>query len=128
MTSQSDEERFTILWQELNSVANFCLNQPVRMEFEERFIRIRQERLVTPEDTQEIIEAVWRKWYGDATVDTDPYIWAYKPHFFMMDQYIYNYAYMVGYLISQGLRKEQEKRGDAFPAFYREILARHGPR
>ena len=91
------------------------------MEFEERFIRIRQERLVTPEDTQEIIEAVWRKWYGDATVDTDPYIWAYKPHFFMTDQYIYNYAYMVGYLISQGLRKEQEKRGDAFPAFYREF-------
>lgn len=122
VTSQSDEERFTILWQELNSVANFCLNQPVRMEFEERFIRIRQERLVTPEDTQEIIEAVWRKWYGDATVDTDPYIWAYKPHFFMTDQYIYNYAYMVGYLISQGLRKEQEKRGDAFPAFYREFL------
>ena len=29
---------------------------------------------------------------------------------------------MVGYLISQGLRKEQEKRGDAFPAFYREFL------
>ena len=122
VTSQSDEERLAILWQELNSVANFCLNQPVRMEFEERFIKIRQERLVTPKDTQEIIESVWRKWYGDSTEDVDPYIWAYKPHFFMTDQYVYNYAYMVGYLISQGLRKEQEKRGEAFPVFYREFL------
>lgn len=122
VNSQSDDEKFTILWQELKSVTNFCLHQPVRMEFEKRFIALRQHKVVTTQEAETIMEEAWRKWFGDSTIDIDPYLWAYKMHFYKTDQYIYNYPYMVGYLISQGLRKEQEKRGDQFPEFYRAFL------
>lgn len=122
VNSQSDDEKFTILWQELKSVANFCLHQPVRMEFEKNFIALRQHKVVSTKEAETIMEEAWRKWFGDSTLDIDPYLWAYKMHFYKTDQYIYNYPYMVGYLISQGLRKEQEKRGAQFPEFYRAFL------
>ena len=92
------------------------------MEFEKNFIALRQRKVVSTKEAETIMEEAWRKWFGDSTLDIDPYLWAYKMHFYKTDQYIYNYPYMVGYLISQGLRKEQEKRGAQFPEFYRAFL------
>lgn len=120
--SQSDEERLAILWQELVSCANFCLQLPVRMDFEKRFIARRQEGLVKTAEAEQMMQDVWHEYMGDAIEDCDPYLWCYKLHFYMTDQYIYNYAYMVGYLMSQGLCREQQKRGADFPRFYREFL------
>ena len=120
--SQSNEERLAILWQELVSCANFCLQLPVRMGFETRFIEKRQTGLVTQAEAEEMMQQAWKEYMGDAIEDSDPYLWCYKLHFYMTDQYIYNYAYTIGYLISQGLCREQEKRGEDFPRFYREFL------
>lgn len=120
--SQSNEERLAILWQELVSCANFCLQLPVRMGFETRFIEKRQSGLVTQAEAEEMMQQAWKEYMGDAIEDSDPYLWCYKLHFYMTDQYIYNYAYTIGYLISQGLCREQEKRGEDFPRFYREFL------
>ena len=120
--SKNDEERLGILWQELVSCANFCLQLPVRMDFEKRFIARRQEGLVTKAEAEKIMQEVWHEYMGDAIEDCDPYLWCYKVHFYMTDQYIYNYAYMVGYLMSQGLCREQQKRGGDFPRFYRDFL------
>lgn len=64
----------------------------------------------------------WHEYMGEAIEDSDPYLWCYKLHFYMTDQYIYNYAYTIGYLISQGLCLEQKKRGKDFPEFYRNFL------
>ena len=120
--AQNNEERLSILWQELMSCANFCLQLPVRMGFETRFIEKRQSGLVTQAQAEEMMQEVWREYMGDAIEDSDPYLWCYKLHFYMTDQYIYNYAYTIGYLISQGLCREQAKRGADFPKFYREFL------
>ena len=120
--AKNDEERLAILWQELVSFANFCLQLPVRMGFETRFIEKRQSGLVTQAQAEEMMQEVWREYMGDAIEDSDPYLWCYKLHFYMTDQYIYNYAYTIGYLISQGLCREQAKRGADFPKFYREFL------
>ncbi len=120
--AQNNEERLSILWQELISCANFCLQLPVRMGFETRFIEKRQSGLVTQAQAEEMMQEVWREYMGDAIEDSDPYLWCYKLHFYMTDQYIYNYAYTIGYLISQGLCREQAKRGADFPKFYREFL------
>lgn len=120
--AQNNEERLSILWQELVSCANFCLQLPVRMGFETRFIEKRQSGLVTQAQAEEMMQEVWREYMGDAIEDSDPYLWCYKLHFYMTDQYIYNYAYTIGYLISQGLCREQAKRGADFPKFYREFL------
>ena len=120
--SQSKEERLAILWQELVSCANFCLQLPIRMGFETRFIEKRQKGLVTQAEAEQIMREVWHEYMGDAIEDCDEYLWCYKLHFYMTDQYIYNYAYTIGYLLSQGLCREQEKRGKDFPRFYREFL------
>lgn len=120
--SQSNEERLSILWQELVSCANFCLQLPVRMGFETRFIEKRQSGLVTQAQAEAIMQEVWHEYMGDAIEDSDPYLWCYKLHFYMTDQYIYNYAYTIGYLMSQGLCREQAKRQADFPRFYREFL------
>ena len=120
--SQSDEERLGILWQELVSCANFCLQLPIRMGFETRFIEKRQKGLVTQAEAEAMMQEVWHEFMGEAIEDSDPYLWCYKLHFYMTDQYIYNYAYTIGYLMSQGLCREQMKRGADFPKFYREFL------
>ncbi len=120
--SQSDEERLGILWQELVSCANFCLQLPIRMGFETRFIEKRQKGLVTQAEAEAMMQEVWHEFMGDAIEDSDPYLWCYKLHFYMTDQYIYNYAYTIGYLMSQGLCREQMKRRADFPRFYREFL------
>lgn len=117
-----DTERLTILWQELLSCANFCLQLPVRMSFEQRFIERRQNALVTQAEAEAMMQSAWKEYMGEAIEDCDEYLWCYKPHFYMTDQYIYNYAYTIGYLISQGLLREQQKRGETFPDFYRDFL------
>lgn len=120
--AQNDEERLSILWQELISCANFCLQLPVRMGFETRFIEKRQTGLVSKEEAETMMQQAWHEYMGEAIEDSDPYLWCYKLHFYMTDQYIYNYAYTIGYLISQGLCLEQKKRGKDFPEFYRNFL------
>ena len=120
--AQNNEERVSIVWQDVLSCAHFCLQLPVRMGFETRFIEKRQSGLVTQAQAEEMMQEVWREYMGDAIEDSDPYLWCYKLHFYMTDQYIYNYAYTIGYLISQGLCREQAKRGADFPKFYREFL------
>ena len=69
-----------------------------------------------------MMQQAWHEYMGEAIEDSDPYLWCYKLHFYMTDQYIYNYAYTIGYLISQGLCLEQKKRGKDFPEFYRNFL------
>ena len=120
--SESDSLRFAILWQELKSCANFLFNVSARYDFEIHFLEQRKKGPVTAQENCELMEAAWRKWYGDSTVDCDTYLWASKLHFYKTDQYIYNYPYTVGYLISQGLLYEKESRGEDFFVFYKALL------
>lgn len=111
-----------VLWQEIKSVANFLLHIPVRYDFEMQFMSHRMERSLTECEINHLMDNAWYKWFGDSTEGTDRYLWASKMHFYKTDQYIYNYPYTVGYLISQGLLVEKEKLGDKFFKHYRALL------
>lgn len=113
---------FGMLWQELRSVANFLMNTMVRMDFELAFLKERRKGLVSAARACELMSEAWRLWYGDTTVETDKWLWAYKLHYYKTDQLIYNYPYTVGYLLSQGLMAERRERGDAFYPFYIAML------
>lgn len=70
----------------------------------------------------DLMREAWHEWYGDSTVGADDYLWAYKLHYYKTDQLIYNYPYTVGYLLSQGLLTELDRRGKDFMPFYRAML------
>lgn len=122
MNSPDRQLHFSILWQELKSAANFMLNIPVRFEFEQQFLQQCEISSLTADQISQLMEETWREWYGDTTTDTDRYLWASKPHFYKTDQYIYNYPYTVGYLISQGLLQRQQTNPVEFRQFYRAML------
>lgn len=112
----------SVLWQEIKSVANFLLHIPVRYDFEIQFMSQRKNGALNVKEINGIMDNAWNKWFGDSTEDTERYLWASKMHFYKTDQYIYNYPYTVGYLISQGLLVEREKLGDRFFEHYRALL------
>ena len=117
---------FSILWQELRSAANFLMNTMVRMDFELAFLEERKAGVVSAKRCVELMRKAWSDWYGDSTVGADDYLWAYKLHYYKTDQLIYNYPYTVGYLLSEGLLAELDRRGEGFMDFYRGLLRATG--
>ena len=109
------------LWQESRSAANFLINTMVRMEFELAFLEERRCGVVPAERCCSLMTEAWKRWYGD-DVTPDPWLWAHKLHYYKTDQFIYNYPYTVGYLMSQALMHEWKVRGDAFYDFYTAML------
>ncbi len=117
-----ETEQCAMLWQEARSAANFLLNTIVRMEFELAFLKEREKGAVPASRCFELMESAWRAWYGDSTKGADACLWAYKLHYYKTDQFIYNYPYTVGYLLSQALLKELAARGSDFYSFYIALL------
>lgn len=118
----SQEERFSILWQELVAGANMLLHCMARMEFELLFLKEREKGYVNAKRCVELMRQAWHTWYGDVTDGASDYLWAFKLHYYMTGQLIYNYPYTVGYLLSQGLIYELDSRGENFMPFYRATL------
>lgn len=113
---------FSIRWQALRSAANFLLNTMVRMDFELAFFQSLEKGPVSAGRCVELMREAWRSWYGDSTEGADDYLWAYKLHYYKTDQLIYNYPYTVGYLLSEGLLTELDRRGKDFMPFYEGLL------
>lgn len=115
------DERFKMLWQDVRSAGNFLINTMVRMEFELAFLEERRRGVVSAERCCSLLGDLWKRWYGeDATPDV--WLWAHKLHYYKTDQFIYNYPYTVGYLMSLALMREWEARGEAFYDFYVGML------
>ena len=114
-------QRFAMMWQEMRSAANFLLHTMSRWEFEMRLFLALRGGYVSSAQMQSLMVESWEKWYGSSAC-ADRYLWAYKLHFYKTDQWIYNYPYTVGYLISAALMQEKERRKEAFYDFYRNFL------
>ncbi|WP_170018651.1 M3 family metallopeptidase [Campylobacter sp. RM16190] len=113
---------FDILWQELKSAANFMLHISVRYSFETDFIKARSKGLVTPQEAKEMMKNAWQKWYADSTQDMEEFLPYFKLHFYKTDQYIYNYPYTVGYLLSQFLIEKFRAKEPNFFEIYKAFL------
>lgn len=117
---------FDILWQELKSAANFMLHIGVRFDFEIAFLKARQKGAVGAAQIEELMQKAWRGRYGDTTQDVEGFLPYFKLHFYKTDQYIYNYPYAVGYLLSQFLLGEFRRAGDKFIGVYKAFLRECG--
>ncbi len=116
------EEKLPILWQEVSSIPRFTINIPVRYEFEKRFYEGRGNYYFTPEDFRSLMRETWNEWHGDSMSAADEMFWASKLHFYISEPSFYNFPYTFGYLFSQGIYAERDKRGDSFFSFYTELL------
>lgn len=117
----SEKERFAMLWQDMRSAGNFLLHTMVRWDFERHLLEELPTHYVSAERMNTLMAESWQRWFGDsATVDT--YLWAYKLHFYKTDQWLYNYPYTVGYLMSAALMETYQERQEAFYPFYRAFL------
>ena len=125
-SSSDDKFCFDILWQELKSAANFMLNIGVRYEFESAFLKARQNGVVSVKEIENFIQMAWDKFYGETTKDSESILPYFKLHFYKTDQYIYNYPYMIGYLISQFLISEFENDSCKFLVRYKAFLIDSG--
>lgn len=120
--ASSQDEKLAILWQEVSSIPRFTLNIPVRYEFEKRFYEGRSGYYFTPEDLRNLMRETWNDWHGDSVSAADEMFWATKLHFYISEPSFYNFPYTFGYLFSQGIYAERERRGDGFFGFYTELL------
>lgn len=121
-----EEERYSMLWQEMRSAANFLFNTPTRYRFERLFIEARNENgLVSANDCKKLMRNAWEHYYGD-TATVDEYLWVHKAHFYKADDYLYNYPYTVGYLLSLTLMNAWEEDKAAFYDKYVAMLRETG--
>lgn len=115
-----EDERFSMLWQEMRSAANFLFNTPTRYWFERLFIEAFNEKgIVSAKDCKNIMHQAWKHYYGE-TATVDEYLWIHKAHFYKANDYLYNYPYTVGYLLSLTLMNAWEADK---AAFYRKYVA-----
>lgn len=120
--SSDKKTRFELLWQEIEGVATFLLHIPTRFDFEISFLEERSSGLVSVDKTCALMDRAWEHNFGSATQGTDTYLWCSKLHYYKTDQFLYNYPYTVGYIISLALLALKEKEGASFYPSYESFL------
>jgi len=124
--AQSPAEKLAILWHEVTAVPRFGLNIPVRYHFEKAFYEARSQRQFSPEEFRQLMRETWQDWYGESMSQACETFWASKLHFYITQPSFYNFPYTFGYLFSQAIYAERERRGPEFFGFYTELLCDTG--
>ena len=113
-----------LLDQMIGQAPAYLLNIPVRFAFDSRFYEERWAGAVPVSRIKELMVAAQREIYGN-TLEAggeDPWFWASKQHFFIIELSFYNFPYAFGYLLSQALFREFRRTGPDFLARYEEFL------
>ena len=120
------EERLTILNARLNDAVAIVLDLRARFEIEKRVISGRRERSLTVDELNALTRESQAFAYGDG-LDHDhlqPFGWASKPHYYIVDFAFYNYPYQFGMLFGLGLYRKRNEPG--FVEEYESLLSRTG--
>jgi len=120
--AETPSEKLAILWEEVTSIPRFAINIPVRYAFEKAFYEARSERQFTPDDFRDLMSKTWMEWHGEGMSEANDMFWATKLHFYITNPSFYNFPYIFGYLFSQRIYAERERRGSDFFAFYTDLL------
>ena len=120
--ASNNEERLSIMWEELSAFTTFLLNIPTRFEFEKNFYEKRAERPLRPEEIKRMMGDAWIEWYGDSLSEPDSMFWASKLHFYISGLSFYNFPYLFGYLFSLGVYEQKDNLGESFYPKYVALL------
>lgn len=118
----STKAKRRVLWGELGSAEAFLLNIPARFWFECELYKARRDRTLSPSELSGLMQAAWKRAYGDSLSEMNEYFWCSKLHFHMSSTSFYNYPYTFGYLFALGVYAQREKMGADFYGSYVNLL------
>jgi oligoendopeptidase F len=99
-----------------------------RYLFEMEIFERRDQAELSADEFCEIMLRAQRATYGDGLDSRylNPYMWAWKPHYYSSALSFYNFPYTFGLLFSLGLYAIYQERGKAFRPEYDELLRSTG--
>jgi oligoendopeptidase F len=99
-----------------------------RYLFEKEVFERRERAELSASELCEIMLDAQRATYGDGLdpLYLNPYMWAWKPHYYIPSLSFYNFPYAFGQLFSLGLYAIYQERGQEFMAEYDELLSSTG--
>jgi oligoendopeptidase F len=126
--AESPAEELAVLEAFLADAGQVVVDISSRYLFESEVFQRRARAELAAEELCEIMLQAQRDTYGDGLDGNylNPYIWAWKPHYYSSTLSFYNFPYAFGLLFGLGLYAIYEQRGEAFLADYDALLASTG--
>jgi len=122
------DEELTILEGFLSDAAQIIVDISSRYLFEKEVFERRAVAELSADDFCEIMLRAQKETYGEG-LDPEylnPYMWAWKPHYYRTDLSFYNFPYAFGLLFGLGLYVIYQEKGPAFLPAYDELLRNTG--
>lgn len=110
--AKTDAEKITLLNAKLDNPLAMFLNIRARFLFETRFYQLRQKKLVTPAELNELMLNAQKEAFGHNLSSYSPHLWASKLHFYIDEPAFYNFPYVFGYLFSLGIYAKAQQTGN----------------
>ncbi|WP_143462688.1 M3 family oligoendopeptidase [Levilactobacillus enshiensis] len=121
--AKNDAEKITLLNAKMDNPLAMFLNIRARFLFETHFYQLRQQKLVTPAELNELMLNAQKEAFGHDLSTYSPHLWASKLHFYIDEPAFYNFPYVFGYLFSLGIYAKAQQEGnfeDAYIALLRD--------
>lgn len=126
--AKDPQEELAILEAFLTDAGQVVVDITSRYLFEEEVFARRAEADLSAEDLCDIMLRAQQDTYGDGLDPRhlNPYMWAWKPHYYSAGLSFYNFPYAFGLLFGLGLYARYREQGAAFLADYDALLASTG--
>jgi pepF/M3 family oligoendopeptidase len=126
--AKDPQEILFILEQALISDSQLIVDIYSRYLFEKEVFERREKSELSAEELCDIMSRAQKATYGDGVDERylQPYMWAWKPHYYYADLSFYNFPYTFGGLFGTGLYAVFQERGQAFIPEYKQLLASTG--
>ena len=126
--AEDPQEELAILEAFLTDAGQVVVDITSRYLFEGEVFDRRAEAELSAQDLCEIMLRAQRDTYGDGLDERylNPYMWAWKPHYYSSGLSFYNYPYAFGLLFGLGLYARYREEGQPFLADYDRLLASTG--
>jgi len=123
-----EDEELDILENILIEAGQIVVDISSRYMFETEVFKRREAAELSPDELCEIMLDSQRKTYGEGLDSRylHPYMWAWKPHYYSVEEPFYNFPYAFGLLFGLGLYNVYKERGDDFLDQYDNLLATTG--
>ncbi|CAH0419412.1 M3 family oligoendopeptidase [Periweissella ghanensis] len=99
----NDAEKVTLLDAKLNNPVAMFMNIHARYLFETKFYKLRQEKVLTPDELNTLMDEAQHEAFANSLDTYHPHFWASKLHFYIDSVPFYNFPYTFGYLFSLGI-------------------------
>jgi pepF/M3 family oligoendopeptidase len=122
------QEELAILENFLIDAGQVVVDMYSRYLFEKEVFERRAEAELSADEFCELMVGTQRNTYGDGLDSRylHPYMWAWKPHYYIPSLSFYNFPYTFGMLFGLGLYAIWQEEGEAFLPKYDDLLSSTG--